>query len=541
MAGNGLSLFGWTIKRGEPQSLPSFAPEVKDDGAVVIEAIPTVGAFSQTYVDLENSARNDAELISRYRDMTTQPEVDMAVTQICNELVVTDEKQEIVELNLEKADNIPEPIKEVLINAFHKILKVLEFNNKGWNIVRDWYVDGRLYFHAIIDPANPRAGILELRMLDPRCIRKIREFVRQRDPRTGAIINQTINEYYIYNEKGFGNQAVGSANMQVGNQVTGIKIAADCIIHVTSGLLLGNQVLSYMHKAIKPANQLRAIEDAAVIYLLVRAPQRRVFYIDTGNMPKVQAEKHVRDMMVSSKNKLVYDQTTGAIRDDRLQMTMLDDYWLARREGNKSTEIETLESSGTLITTDIIEYFLKRLYNALNVPLSRLMPETMYSLGRASEISRDEANFALFIGRLRTRFSMLFLTILERELILQQIIKPEEWDELRHEIHFKYAHENAFAELKELEIMTDRLNVLNGMMPYIGRFWSNEYVRRNILNQSDEDIEKEDLRIGEEMMMPQYRTMLPGEDPMMGGSEGSPMAQGAGGPPAPPLDPKENK
>lgn len=538
MADNaGFQLFGWQITKGvAQQSLPSFAPETRDDGAVLIEAQPSVGAFSQTYIDLDNAARSDAELIRRYRDMSLHPEVDTAITQICNELIVTDEEQELVELDLQKADELSPAIKEVMIEVFHKLLQLLEFNTRGWDIVRQWYVDGRIYFHAIIDPSNPKGGIMELRAIDPTCLRKIRNFIRQVDPRTGAVILQSLDEFYLYNEKGFGTQATGTGSMGFGNQMTGIRIAADSIIECTSGMTAGRQVLSYMNKAIKPVNQLRAIEDAAVIYLLVRAPARRVFYVDTGNLPKMQAEQHLRDMMASAKNKLVYDPTTGAIRDDRLQMTMLDDIWLARREGNKSTEIQTLESSGMLVTTDLIEFFLKKLYNALNVPLSRLMPETMYSLGRASEISRDEANFALFIGRLRTRFSMLFLELLERELILQNIIKPEEWDSLRHQIKFKFARENAFAELKNLEIMTDRVNVLMGVMPFVGRFYSNDYVRRTILNQNEEDIEREDKLIAEEMVNPQYRTMLPGEDPMAADG-GGPMASGPGSPVAPPTDP----
>ena len=981
----GFKLFGWEIKKGgvDPQSLPSFAPEVKDDGANYVEATPSVGAFNQTYVDLENSARTDAELVRRYRDMALQPEVDIAVTQICNELVVTDEQQELVELDLERADELPPAIKEIMVDTFHKILNLLEFNTRGWDVVRRWYVEGRIYFHAIIDPNNPQAGIQELRPIDPTCLQKMRNFVRQRDPRTGAVIFQSLDDYYVFNEKGFGTQATGTGSMGYGNQMTGIRIASDCIIECTSGLTSGKQILSYMQKAIKPVNQLRAIEDAAVIYLLVRAPARRVFYVDTGTLPKMQAEQHLRDMMVSAKNKLVYDPTSGcfdmdtkvplldgrvlsirdiaiemeqgkelwayscdpisgkiipglitwagitqesakvmkitldngeeiictpehnfpiwdrgfleakdltigesmiplyrrqhpimkgkskyeqifdndtkkwgfthrmvgkfkddvgireewtydekythepktvlhhknynrfdnsptnltkmtwkdhskyhndmhnpensakgikrarelretdpawnakvsqsirdswtpemreqrrkeakeryistngenfknsndswkkesigparrtkmvdsqiieytddlknivrmlilkdmkpdeicseinthtdviskwkyinknkitrlrdinnltfigkdltrvckllgfkgrddcrysllqktpgvvfskskkkwqvsyksngkqmhggffttkeeaiesrirhnhkivsieylpdpiqvgtltidgdekfhghhtfaleagiftknSIRDDRLQMTLLDDIWLARREGNKTTEIQTLESSGTLVTVELIDFFLKKVYNALNVPLSRLMPETMYSMGGlTSGITRDEANFNLFIGRLRTRFSMLFLEILERELILQNIIKPEEWDSLKHLIRFKYARENAQAELKDLDIMTQRINVLAGVMPFVGRYYSNEFIRKNILHQNEEDIEREDKQIAEEMMNPQYRAPLPGEDPMMG--DGSPMSQGPGSPMAPPLDPDDKK
>lgn len=535
---DGLRLFGWEIKRSVPESFPSFAPEVKDDGATVIEHTP-VGFFSTNFADFDQQARTDSDLITRYRDMTLQPEVDSAITQIANEIIVFDDEQETVELNLEKGQ-LPPKIKEVLHEVFKRILHLLDFNSDGWDIFKSWYTDGRLVFHAIIDQDNPQNGILELRPIDPRCIRKVREFIRQKDPRTGILINETINEYYIYNEKGFTKQALGTQTM--GTSITGIRIAKDAIVNVTSGLVSGTgQVLSYLHAAIKPLNQLRAIEDANVIYLLVRSPLRRVFYVDTGNLPKMQAEAHVRDMMVKNRNRLVYDPGTGVIKDDRLFQTMLDDYWLARREGNKSTEIDTLDSQGSFTDIETIEYFLKRLYKSLKVPVSRLQPETMYSLGRASEISRDEANFALFVNRLRIKFSILFLDILEKELILRNIIKPEEWDEIKKEIRFQFARENAFSELKELEIMTDRLNVMNGMMPYVGKYWSNEYIRRQILHQTDEDMEREDALIEEEMMMLQYRMPLPGEDPLMGGGGGEPAPGAPNAPSAPPMEATQKK
>ena len=487
-----VSVFGWQFKKVEEKEPESFAPEVKDDGAVVVAA----GGAYGTFVDLEGTARTEAELVAKYREISLQPEVEKAIDDIINEALDTDD-DDIISINLDKLE-FSEPLKDKIKEEFEYILQLINFNTDAYEVFKRWYIDGRLYFHAVIDTDNPAEGLKEIRYIDPRKIRKVREVKRVRKGQ--ATIQNTKNEYFIYNDRSYltaGSNA-GLPLDYVGAQ--GLKIAADSIIHVTSGIMDKNNVMVYSHlqKAIKPLNQLRTLEDATVIYRISRAPERRIFYIDVGNLPKMKAEQYLRDMMVRHKNRLVYDSATGEVRDDRKFMTMLEDYWLPRREGNRGTEITTLPGGQGLGELSDVEYFKKKLYEALNVPITRLQSEAGFNLGRASEISRDEVKFSKFVNRLRKRFSLLFYKALEKQLILKGVVSAEEWPEIKNNILFDFATDNYFSELKSSEIMINRMNTLTQMQPYIGSFFSKEWIRKNVLMQTDDDIEEIDEQIAEE-------------------------------------------
>jgi hypothetical protein len=489
------SLFGFEFKRVTPEEQPvSFAPPSNDDGAVVVAA----GGSYGTYVDLEGTARTEAELVTRYRDMSITADIDRAVEEIVNEAIVQETDERIVELNLNSL-NYPDNIKAVIIEEFNNIKNLLNFEERSYDIFKRWYIDGRLYYHAIIDEKNPRLGIKELRNIDPRKIRKVREQRKKRDKNTEAVVTQTANEYYIYNEKGYNAQGIGSG--AAAYSATGVKIAKDSIVHCTSGLMdtNGTMVISYLHKAIKPLNQLRVLEDATVIYRISRAPERRIFYIDVGNLPKMKAEQYLRDMMVRHKNRLVYDATTGEVRDDRKFMTMLEDYWLPRREGGKGTEITTLPGGENLGKMEDVEYFQKKLYQSLNVPATRLQTEQTYSIGRATEITRDEVKFSKFIGRMRAKFSTLFLKCLEKQLVLKGIVTVEDWKSMSQQIRFDYAKDNYYEELKETDVLNSRLQAAAQLTPYVGKYYSHGWIRSNIFKQSDEDREQMDAEIQEEL------------------------------------------
>src|SRR3989337_733119 len=462
--------FGFNIKRqrdGLNQQLPAFAPKPSDDGASVIAA---TGGFYGTYVDLDGSVRTEAELVTKYRDMSLHPEVDSAIEDISSEVIISEDGEKTVKIVLDDIPGINRNTAKAIEEEFETVLNLLEFNTKSYDVFKRWYIDGRLYYHVMVDPLNSVAGIQELRFLDPRQIRKIREVTKQRDKTNPQVqIQKFINEYYLYTDK---NMALGE-NKSVISQAatTGIKIAKDSIVHCTSGITdsEGKMVLGFLHKAIKPLNCLRALEDATIIYRISRAPERRVFYVDVGNLPKIKAEQYIRDMMVKHKNKLVYNAADGSIRDDRKFMTMIEDYWMPRREGGKGTEITTLPAGQNLGVMQDVEYFQKKLYKSLNVPIGRLEPEAMFSLGRGSEITREEIKFAKFVDRLRLKFSGLFLKILERQLILNGLCSPEEWDLFQSEIKFKYLQDNRYAELKEQEILLGRMNVLQVMSMFVGR------------------------------------------------------------------------
>ena len=510
-------LFGFEIKRKQAEPV-SFSPPQNDDGAVIVAE----GGVYGTYVDLDGSIRTESELVNKYREMAQHPEVEAAVDDVVNEVITQEPELKPVELildNLKQSDRI----KKLLVDEFEGVLKLLEFNDLSYDVFRRWYVDGRLYYHAILDEQDPKKGILELRYIDPRKIRKVREQKRKKVATT-VTTYQTASEYYIYNDKGFAKTA-GNSSIPT-NSVGGLKIAKDSIIHCTSGLMNvnGDLVQSYLHKAIKPLNQLRSMEDSLVIYRISRAPERRIFYIDVGNLPKMKAEQYLRDQMTRFKNKLVYDASTGETRDDRKFMTMLEDFWLPRREGGKGTEITTLPGGQNLGQMDDVIYFQRRLYKSLNVPITRLDPEAQYNLGRATEITRDEVKFAKFINRLRNKFSQLFLKILERQLILKGIITPEDWEEFKEVISFKFAQDNYYAELKETEILRDRITMLRDIDDFAGKYYSHEWIRRHVLRQSDEDMEDIDEQIEDEKENPQYNPapVDEGGQPVQGQEEAGP-------------------
>lgn len=495
-----MELFGFEIRRKkEDQSLPSFAPETNDDGAMVV----TAGGSYGTYVDLDGTVRTEAELVSKYREMAQQPEIDSAIDDITNESIVKDENQKTVEIVLDEL-NIPANLKKAISSEFQNILYLLDFGVYSYDIFRRWYTDGRLYYHIIIDEKNVEEGIKELRYVDPRKIRKIREVSRRKFKNdSNTILQKTEAEYYIYNDKGFQSRAGAQAAIGTTN---GLRIAKDSIVYVPSGLTDrdGTMVLSHLHKAIKPLNQLRAMEDSTLIYRISRAPERLIFYIDVGNLPKIKAEQHLRDMMTRYKNRLVYNAENGEIKDDRKFMTMTENFWLPRREGGRGTEITTLPAGQNLGELEDVRYFQKRLFNSLNVPISRLEPETTFNLGRAAEISRDEVKFAKFIERLRQRFNILFIEALEKQLIMKRIITAEDWPVISKAINFRYCKDNYYSEIKDLEIFGERMNRLRDVSEFAGKYFSHTWIRKNILKQTEDEIEENDAQIGQEQLIPQY-------------------------------------
>jgi hypothetical protein len=484
-----MNLFGFEIKRKTEEGLKSFVEKTDDDGAINISSMGAAGGAYGTFIDMEANSKNEAELVTKYRNMEMHPEVQKAIDDIVNESIIIDDKNSVVEVNLDNV-KLSDNIKKRITEEFNLALELLDFSNKGYDIFQRFYVDGRLRFHAVIDEGNVRAGIQELRYVDPRKLRKVREIANKKDMQTQVITKQTKNEYYIYSDKGFNASMPGTANHNA--DIKGVRIAKDSIVEVTSGILNENNtlVLSHMHKAIKPLNQLKMLEDAVVIYRISRAPERRIFYIDVGNLPKIKAEQYLREMMVKHKNRLVYDATTGEVRDDRKHMTMLEDFWLPRREGGKGTEITTLAGGQNLGEMEDVIYFQKALYRSLNVPLTRMETENVFGLGKSSEISRDELKFNKFIKRLRARFSILFDHILEKQLVLKNVMTIEEWQEIKNKIRYDFQEDNHFTELKQGEILRERLQSLDAIQNYVGDYYSKEWVRKNILRMSDDDIEE---------------------------------------------------
>jgi hypothetical protein len=485
-----INLFGFTLgKKDVLQTQPaeerSFAlPNAAlDDGAVTI----TQNAHYGTYVDLEGSVRNELELITRYREMANHPELESAIDDIVNESITHDESGEVVTINLDKLKQ-PDTIKKKIIEEFHNVQRLLNFNNLADDLFKRWYIDGRIYFHIVVNDKNPKEGIQELRYIDPRKIRKIREINKERDPKTGANVIKSIAEYYVYNDRGTTTQTYTAGTNQ------GLRIAPDSVININSGLMDAKNtfVISYIHKAIKPLNQLRMIEDAVVIYRLSRAPERRVFYIDVGNLPKGKAEQYLRDIMIKYKNKMVYDAQTGELRDDRKHMSMLEDFWLPRREGGKGTEITTLPAGQNLGQIEDVDYFKKKLLQSLNVPYSRLDTTAgggFASMGRSTEITRDELKFAKFIVRLRNKFSQIFDIALKTQLSLKGICSVEEWEQFKESIYYDYKKDNNFTELRESELMRERVQTLQMLDPYIGKYFSQTWAKKNVLRMTDEEIE----------------------------------------------------
>jgi hypothetical protein len=484
-----IKLFGFTLGKKDivqvqqpEQSSFALPTESIDDGAVTI----TSNAYYGTYVDLEGSVRNELELITRYREMANHPECEMAIDEIVNEAITHTEDGKVVDIIVDKLKQ-PDSIKKKIIDEFETILRMVNFSNLADDLFKRWYIDGRIYYHIVVDESNPKEGIKELRYIDPRKIRKVREIKKDRDPKTGANVIKSIAEYYVYNDKGTNTQTYTA---QVNN---GLRIAPDAVINVNSGLMDAKNtfVISYLHKAIKPLNQLRMIEDAIVIYRLSRAPERRIFYIDVGNLPKGKAEQYLRDVMVKYRNKMVYDASTGELRDDRKHMSMLEDFWLPRREGGKGTEITTLPAGQNLGELEDVKYFRSKLLNSLNVPLSRLEPQQsggMIGIGRSTEVTRDEVKFTKFIQRLRNKFAQIFDHALKVQLVLKGICTQAEWEEFREAIYYDFKKDNNFVELRDAELLRERINLLTMTDPFIGKYYSQEWIKKHVLQMSDEDI-----------------------------------------------------
>tara|TARA_A100001201_G_scaffold4811_2_gene9247 strand:- start:929 stop:2617 length:1689 start_codon:yes stop_codon:yes gene_type:complete len=503
-------LFGFSIEDSEntpPSVVSPVPPSEGDENNYYLSS-----GFFGSYVDIEGVYRTEFDLIKRYREMALHPEVDGAIEDIVNEAVVSDTNDTPVQIELSNL-NASDGIKKKIRKEFKFILDLLDFNNKAHEIYRNWYVDGRLYYHKVIDLKNPSAGIQELRYIDAMKMRYVRQLKRKGpDSLQSAQLQYSENdklnydfpeveEYFMYNP------SLGSSNNSVSSGYGGndpkkaIKLSKDSVTYCTSGLVDRNKgsTLSYLHKAIKALNQLRMIEDSLVIYRLSRAPERRIFYIDVGNLPKVKAEQYLRDVMMRYRNKLVYDANTGEVRDDKKFMSMMEDFWLPRREGGRGTEITTLPGGQNLGEITDINYFQRKLFKSLNVPTSRIEGEGGFNLGRSSEILRDEVKFSKFVGRLRKRFSNMFNDILRTQLLLKNVITPEDWDSMSEHIQYDFLYDNHFAELKEAELMQERLGLLQTAEPYIGKYYSQDYVRRNILRQTDEEIIEQDALIEKEI------------------------------------------
>ena len=488
-----LNLFGFQISRQkaevQQQSEKTFAVPANEDGALTISA----AAYYGTYVDLDGTAKNEVELISRYREMAMQPEIESAIDDIVNEAIVQNDSGQSIRVIMDDLKQ-PEKIKKAIEEEFKIVLRLLNYQNMATDIFRRFYIDGRLFYHIIIDEKTPTEGIKGLRYIDPRKIRKVREVKKEKDATTATDVVSTVNEYYIYNDK-----VVSGTSSSYGP--VGVRIAKDSIININSGLMDSRRavVLSYLHKAIKPLNQLRMIEDATVIYRISRAPERRIFYIDVGNLPKLKAEQYLRDIMVKYKNKLVYDAQTGEVRDDRKFLSMMEDFWLPRREGGKGTEITTLPGGQNLGELEDVKYFEKKLYKALNVPISRLDPnQTGFSLGRVGEITRDEVKFSKFVDRQRQKFAEVFDQALRVQCVLKGICTADEFDEFKENIYYDFLKDNNFAELKEAELVRERLSLLGSVDPYVGRYYSMEWIQRNVLRMTDDDIKLMRDQIDEE-------------------------------------------
>ena len=500
---NALKLFGFEIKRAgkansNKEKLPSVVPPTDNDGAGYVTA--TAGHFGQ-YVNMDgDQSKDNAQLIMRYRGVSMHPEVDMAIEEIVNEGISSSENSSSVEIALDDIE-APDKIKDQVREEFDTIIAMLKFNELGHDIFRSFYVDGRLYYHLLVNESNMKAGIQEIRNIDSAKVRKVKEIKYKKDPKTGVKLVDTIDEYFVYEDK-------------PGNQNSGVKLATDSIAYVTSGLLdeSKKKVVSYLHKALKPINQLRMMEDSLVIYRLARAPERRIFYIDVGNLPRGKSEQYMKDIMTQYRNKLVYDADTGQMKDDRKHMSMLEDFWLPRREGGRGTEISTLPGGENLGQIDDVIYFQKRLYRSLNVPVSRLEQEAQFSLGRSTEISRDEVKFQKFIDRLRRRFSGLFLNILRKQLLIKGIITEQDWEEWKDDIYVDFMKDNHFTELKEMEILRERVGLMNEVTQYVGEYFSKDWVMRNVLQLSEDDMKDMKKDIAKEISDDEIVDRSPGAE-----------------------------
>lgn len=517
-----MKLLGFEIKRAEDKpenQILSFAEPLNDDGALTVGT--ALGGSYGMLLDIEGTAKTEAELVTRYRSMMVNPEIQQAVDEIVNESISVDTQEKVVKVVLDDTD-LPTNVKNKIHDEFDNVLRLLDFSNQAYDIFSKFYVDGRLNYHCIIDEKNLKRGIVELRYLDPRKIRLIREMedkpINNQGPATS--MKKIRKEYYLYSDTGFGTSKVTNYT----SAVSGVRIAKDSVIRVTSGLLneTNSVVLSYLHKAIKSLNQLRMLEDATVIYTLSRAPDRRVFYVDVGNLPKAKAEQYLQDMMARHKNKVSYDPTTGEIRDDRKMMTMTEDYWFPRREGNKATEVETLDGGSGLGENQNLPYFQNKLYKSLNVPTARLQPETMSSFGRSSEVTREELKFSKFITRIRTRFSIIFDRCLERQLVLKGVISPGEWKEIQNKIRYDFMKDNYFEQLKEAEILKENLGTLDLISQYEGKYFSREWIIKNVLFMNEDESKEMMKQIDKEREAGIYDDQLPPEDGAPAPEDGAP-------------------
>lgn len=479
-------LFGFEIKRKKEKELPSVVVPANDDGSTVVNS---AGGYFGMVLDLDALIKSENDLIKKYREVAQYPDCDAAVEDIINEAIISEDNKPPVNIVLDHV-KLSSNIKNKVQEEFANVLKLLKFEDRCNEMFRSWYVDGRLYYHVLIDLEKPKDGIVELRYIDPRKIRKIKEIIKDRG-RNGAEVVKGVDEYYLYNDKGI-----------TEGRTQGIRLSLDSVIFIPSGVTDGNSgmTLSHLHKAIKPVNQLKMIEDSLVIYRITRAPERRVFYIDVGNLPKLKAEQYVNDIMNKFKNKVVYDATTGEVRDDRKHLSMLEDFWMPRREGGKGTEITTLQGGQSLANIEDVNYFQNKLYQALSVPVTRLRQDTGFTLGKASEITRDEVKFSKFINRLRKKFSKLFLDALRIQLIAKSIISPDDWEgmDLEQSIKFDFMKDNFFAELKGTEILQGRLNMLQAIEPFVGKYYSVAYIRKHVLHQTEEEMEEIDKQVEEE-------------------------------------------
>lgn len=474
-----MEVFGFEIKKKKPKSdIGSVVTPNTDDGSTVVN---NSSAYYGLVIDLEGIVKNENELIRRYREVAQYADCDAAIEDIVNESIVVEDNKSPISLSLDEL-KLSDTIKKKINEEFENILKLYKASEKCHDMFRQWYIDGRIYYHIILDQKNPKDGILELRYVDPRKIRRIKNVKKEKNEK-GVEVVKNVEEYYLYNDKGI---TEGTSQ--------GVKLSLDSIIHCTSGLIDANtnMVLSYLHKAIKPTNQLKMMEDALVIYRISRAPERRIFYIDVGNLPKIRAEQYVNDMMNKFRNKIVYDANTGEIRDNRQHLSLMEDFWMPRREGGKGTEITTLQGGQNLGQIEDIEYFQNKLYKALNVPISRLQPQQNFSLGRSAEITREEIKFNKFVERLRKKFSSLFLDALRVQLIAKGIIRAEEWDEMSYDITLDFQRDNNFAEMKNSELIMNRLAALQNVDPYVGKYYSMNWVRKNILMLSEDDMKEMD-------------------------------------------------
>lgn len=484
---NNFNIFGYEIKKKDDKgkkNLKSIVAPTDEDGAGYVTA---AGHFGH-YVDLDGMAgvKDNIQQIQKYRQMATHPELDGAIEEIVNEAIISSETEATVTLNLDDV-KVGENVKKKITTEFEKIYNMLNFSDNGHDIFRSWYVDGRIYHHLLIDETKPKEGIQEIRFIDALKIRKVKNIKKKKDPNSGVAFIKEVEEYYLFQESAAIN-------------ATSIKLSSDCVSYVTSGLLdeTKRRVVSYLHKAIKPLNQLRMMEDSLVIYRLARAPERRLFYIDVGNLPPKKAAAYMQQIQAKYRNKLTYDASTGQLKDDRKHMSMLEDFWLPRKEGGRGTEISTLPGGDNLGQIDDIVYFQKKLWRCLNVPLQRLEQETQFSLGRSNEITRDEVKFQKFIDRLRNRFSKLFVNILKKQLVLMNIMTEEDWNTYKGSIHVEYQRDNYFSELKDLEIKREKFQSLDMVDQYSGKYYSKEWIQKNVLNLTDEEIKEIEKQIAKE-------------------------------------------